>query len=61
MTQSRETSTPNVRHVRLIAKLADMLEYACWDYPNDASEAKTIVKEADEWLEAYKASKVEDE
>jgi hypothetical protein len=39
---------------RALARLADMLEYACWDYPDDATQAKELVAEADRLLEKLK-------
>lgn len=45
-----EQHVQDVNMVRLFAKLTDMLEYASWDYPDDATEARNLVKEADEFL-----------
>lgn len=41
--------------VTILAKVTDMLEYACWDYPDDAIEAKRLVKAADELLDKLKS------
>ncbi len=56
MAESRDDER-DVLHVRIIARLADMLEYACWDYPDDATEAKQLVQEADRWLSVYRKAK----
>lgn len=37
--------------VQVLAKVTDMLEYACWDYADDATEAKNLIKEADAILD----------
>lgn len=44
----------HVSVARALVKLADMLEYACWDYPDDAAQAKGLVAEADRLLEKLK-------
>lgn len=41
--------------VTILAKVTDMLEYACWDYADDSIEAKRLVKEADELLDKLKS------
>ncbi len=52
----RDVNSEEPRHVRLLAKLADFLEYACWDYADDSEQAKDIVKQADDWLHDYRHS-----
>ncbi len=50
MKSRQERHVDDIAMIRTIARLADMLEYASWDYPEDALEAKKLVAEADEIL-----------
>lgn len=59
--EKREKQHEDVSFVRTIARLADMLEYASWDYPHDALEAKRLVKEADDYLEVWRLKRVKDD